>query len=119
MMAHFTDEIECEICLDELSNDQPYAKIDNKSESGKYHVECLERWLRRCNNGLHTQDRIMSYSIYHCNQIIETVKVTDNPFNGLYYIDNIQEPIIVRTNRGPQRNQRRRNGKSCISCTLI
>ena len=67
-------EDECHICLFPVT-DSPYAMIDNRAERGKYHVECLEKWVRYSNNGLLTQYEIKSYTIFHAGVVIEKVKV--------------------------------------------
>ena len=71
-------EPECLICSHPLCEDQPYAMINNNNEKGKYHIECLERWLETSNNGLLTQDKIMSYNIYHNNNLIEQKNIISN-----------------------------------------
>lgn len=86
IMSESSDILECEICSENLLIDQPFAKIDDTAEQGMYHVECLEKWLNQSNNGLHTQNKITSYSIYHNNELIEQHKI-----NGQDYIVNISE----------------------------
>ena len=51
-------------------NDQPYSIIERCSEKGKFHVQCLEQWLQKSNNGIFTQDKIETYSIYQNNILI-------------------------------------------------
>lgn len=67
-------EDECHICLFPVI-DSPYAMIDNRAERGKYHVECLEKWLKYSNNGLLTQYEIKSYTIFHADIVIEKIRV--------------------------------------------
>lgn len=98
-------EEECVICFNKLEHDQPYCKIDNKRENGNYHVECLEQWLQKSNNGLYTRDKIISYSIYHNSELIESIKVRQDLYNTVYIpIDeevnqNIQIPVHIRNRR--------------------
>lgn len=68
--------IKCPICFNKFTNSQPFAMIDNTSEKGKYCIECIEKWLDISHNGLLTQDKVLSYSIYHENTLIETIPVS-------------------------------------------
>lgn len=68
------DGFECPICFMSLA-DSPYAMIDNTAEKGRYHVECLELWLNKSRNGILTQDKVKSYTVYHQDIQIETVKL--------------------------------------------
>jgi len=74
-MADSYDELECIICLYKISDDQPYSMLNTKYEKAKYHIECLEQWINKSHNGILTQETITSYSIYHKNKLIETIKV--------------------------------------------
>ena len=82
------DELTCPICFIELNN-SPYAMIDNTSEKGRYHVECIELWLNRSRNGILTQDKIKGYTIYHEDTKIESIKVAPlMPQRQVRIIDN-------------------------------
>ncbi|QKF94203.1 zinc finger protein RING/FYVE/PHD-type protein [Fadolivirus algeromassiliense] len=121
MMTESSEELGCEICFYKVDDDQPYCKIDNKRENGKYHIECLERWLQKSNNGLHTQDKIISYSVYHGTELIETIKVDQKLYNNGYsqliatqVEDNaIRYAPITRTNNTMQ------NQNQLCCCALI
>ena len=69
------DGPECVICYKKIG-DFPYAIINKKGENGKYHIECLEQWLRISHNkGVLTQDATESYSLYQNDQLIETINI--------------------------------------------
>ena len=51
---------ECSICFNTIEQNIQYAKIDNPDETGKYHVHCLETWLKSSNN-----NGIMTIIIQH------------------------------------------------------
>ena len=76
-MLNLPYDQECIICTHEIYIEQPYAMIDNQNEKGKYHVECLEQWVSKNNNGILTQDKIISYSIYQKNGVITTINIMD------------------------------------------
>ena len=65
------DEDECYICFQKIIKNQPYATIDNEREKGKFHEKCLEEWTNKSNNGIFTQDKINSYSLYQGNILIK------------------------------------------------
>lgn len=80
------DKIVCIICYNKINSGDMYAIIDNKHEKGKYHVNCLEKWLEKSNHGLLSQDEIKSYSVYDNDQIIQT-----NIINNMKPIQNKNE----------------------------
>lgn len=87
------NKITCIICYLKISPDDPYAMIDNNHEIGKYHLSCLETWLTKSTNGLLSQDKIESYTIYHHNQKIDTCSVgIKNPENLIIIPNNINIP---------------------------
>ena len=112
-MADSQDELECIICFYKISDDQPYSMLDTKYEKGKYHTECLERWINKSHNGILTQETITSYSIYHKNKVIETIGVTTD--------DHIENNIdltmpLLQTN---QINQNVKNNWCDYFCVIL
>lgn len=108
-LAGFEDINNCPICFIDLE-DSPYAMINNTSEKGRYHVECLERWLNKSRNGILTQDKIKGYTVYHEDTQIESIKLP---------------PLIPlrsnRTSENYESNQRRNynNEPNCCFCVVI
>ena len=62
----------CAICTSRI-NGNIYTMIDNQNEKGKYHINCLEKWISRSKNGILTREEIESYSIYNNDIIIDTI----------------------------------------------
>ena len=62
--------LECAICLNTI--DDQYAMIDNIGETGHYHLECLQEWIKKSKCGIITQFPIKTYSIYNADQSIIT-----------------------------------------------
>jgi len=68
---------ECSICFHTIDKNVQYAKIDNPDETGKYHVHCLEQWLKSSNNnGIMTRNKISAYFI--CANDIKLSKISIN-----------------------------------------
>ena len=84
-----SDDLLCIICTYALEG-QPFCRINNAHEHGKYHVECFEQWISRSNHGVLTQFPIQSYSIYHDNSLIETLIVPEI----IPQINNIENDTI-------------------------
>lgn len=79
------DRYECPICFYKIEDDSPYSMIDNCNEKGKFHIECLEKWLTLSNNGLFTQDQIKKYSNYQNDKKIESIKVPPRTLTNYAY----------------------------------
>ena len=102
------NDIECSICLGVLY-DSPYAKIDNNKEQGKYHTECLEGWLVRCQRGILCQDKVQSYSIYHDNILLEKIILSPS-----------QNNINNQNNQNIQIRRERINDETdCCLCIIL
>ena len=69
---------ECPICLNPINSACLYAMIDNVGETGKYHIACLQEWLKIKKSGILIQNPISTYTIYDNDQYIITVNVNDN-----------------------------------------
>lgn len=123
---------ECVICAYDILKDQPYGMINNQYEKGKYHVECLEKWVNVSRNGLLTQYEIKSYSIYQHENLIEILELPENvayldqqsdtieesPENTAYLdqqSDTMEESPLIETNTSTNNN--RTNKDSC--CILF
>lgn len=78
---------ECNICLCQIDKSLPYTMIDNDGEKGKYHPDCLKKWVKTNDHGLLTQSKIESYSIYQDNTLIETINRNSQPDTLDLYID--------------------------------
>lgn len=83
---------ECYICFIKIKDDTPYASIDNEKDI-KCHPECLEQWINKANKCLITDEKIQSYSIYHNNSLIETIKV-----NSDQHIFDINKEVVIDIN---------------------
>ena len=53
---------ECPICIQPI--ERIYAMIENTGENGKYHPECIDKWLKTSKNGILVQQDITSITIY-------------------------------------------------------
>lgn len=85
----------CTICEDKL-NDTPYAIIDDSEEvAGRYHVHCLDEWIKKGKRGIFKEDTIKSYSIYHEDTFIE--KVIINYPSKVVVSNNTTNPISETT----------------------
>jgi hypothetical protein len=92
---------ECVICMKKL-NDYPYAVINKKGESGIYHVECLEQWLNKSHNrGVLQEEETELYSIYHNDQLIESIN-TIKKVNDMGEVPDIPEIIIIPMNENSE-----------------
>ena len=93
-LADESIEDDCLICLYKISQEDPYAKIDNDLESNKkYHIECLEKWFSLNKKGILTRDKINSYTLYHRNTPIQTVKLLNNIVCQTNTIPMLIDPI--------------------------
>jgi|SRR5581483_8028828 len=68
---------ECIICLEPITADKLYCMIDNCDSGQKYHVTCLEDWLKVSTNGIMTHNKITSYSIYNPDKSSRTINIID------------------------------------------
>ena len=113
---------ECIICFYIIADDQPYCMINNKNERAKLHVECLEQWINKSQNGLYTQDEIKSYSIYQMDRLIETIIIPQNYVNDTTNMnDNI--PLLhidkKRTKKAINENDHVSRNSGCENCCII
>ena len=67
---------ECIICYHKFE-DMPYAIINDNIQI-KYHVHCLEEWIKKSDHDIITSNRIESYSIYHVDTLIEKIMNNTN-----------------------------------------
>ena len=64
----------CIICYYSIY-ETPYCMLNSPHEVGKYHVECLEKWLTYNNIGILSQKPVLTYSIYHEDILLETINI--------------------------------------------
>jgi len=63
------DDDECVICFEEIGKNDVYAMIDREGETGKYHVKCIENWLKTSTNGILIQSPIEKVNLYFEDKI--------------------------------------------------
>ncbi len=68
-------EDECVICYDEISKDKIFIMIDHPGESGKYHVQCIEKWMNKSLNGILVQKPIEKLNLLFEDKKIAEMKV--------------------------------------------
>lgn len=107
---------ECEICFYTITNGQPYCKINNRRENGVYHMECVEAWLQRSNNGFHVQEAIISYSMFQNDELIETIKVDTNRYGENFRL--INNNTITSSNENENTSTPSSSDKACC-CVLF
>lgn len=68
------DTEECPICLTEIQ--RIYVMINHMGETGKYHTECLDGWLKNSKNGILVQTPIESINLYENNEKLGNFNIT-------------------------------------------
>lgn len=81
---------DCGICFTKIKNNHIIAMINNLNEKGRYHQQCLEKWLSVSNNGILTQDVIESYSLFLNDTFIEVknANIQGNHYEYYEYLDD-------------------------------
>ena len=74
---------ECPICFEKISKCENYAIINNPGENEKFHIDCLEKWLKQHNGGISTRTNITSYTEYQDNKPTNTITLNEEDYINL------------------------------------